>query len=105
MSKRFFPSPHVGLPKYFQVTRPGIHRHFFLPLGSRAILPRQFLPDIIGNELAVIGDAVELRTIVDAEAIGMDVLGIHAERFPTDLSHDVRAQRGGPPSSALRLPI
>src|SRR5215831_11539287 len=92
MTEGLFPAPYIGLPKYFQVAWSGIHRHFFLPLGSRAILPNELLPYRFGNQLAVIGDAVELRTIVHAEAVGMHVRGHHAERFPIDFFHHVRAQ-------------
>src|SRR5215510_16321174 len=86
MTEGLFPAPYIGLPKYFQVAWSGIHRHFFLPLGSGAILPNELLPYRFGNQLAVIGDAVELQTIVHAEAVGMHVRGHHAERFPIDFS-------------------
>src|SRR5262249_24474881 len=83
---------YIGLPKYFQVTWSGIHHHFFLPLGSRAILPNELLPYRFGNQLTVIGDAVKLRTIVDTEAVRMHIGKHHAERFPIDFFHHVRAQ-------------
>src|ERR671923_3092035 len=82
MGESFFSSPYVRLPKDFKVARPGIHRHFFLPFGSHAIIPGEFLTDLIGDELAVVNDAIELRPIVDTEPIGMHVRRRYAERFP-----------------------
>src|SRR5262245_20324212 len=92
MTEGLFPPPYIGLPKYFQVAWSEIHRDFFLPVGRRPILPNELLPYRFGNPLAVMIDSVELRKIVDAEAVGMPVVGHYAERFPIDFFHHVRAQ-------------
>src|SRR5262250_1472705 len=68
----FISSPHLRLPKYFQVTGPAVHGNLAPILRRRAVLPGKRGADGIGKEFSIIGDAVRLRSIVDANTVVMN---------------------------------
>src|SRR5262249_14953885 len=93
--QRLLPSPDLRLPEDFQMARPAVDRDLAAIARRGAILPDELRADRLGNLLPIVGDAVKLRAVVDAETVFMDVRWRDAERAPIDFLNDVRLSGDG----------
>src|ERR1041384_6790078 len=88
--QRLFPPPYLRLPENFQVPRPAVDGNLAAIARRGAIVPGKLGAGGLGDQLPIVGDAVNLRAVVDAETVFMDVPRRYAEGAPVDLLDDVR---------------